>query len=493
MATLLCFLWWILLGALLGWLASWFLGKSLTGPAPAPVERIVEKPVDRIVEKPVEKIVDKLVDNPAHLKRIATLEGEVAVIAGLRKQIADLQAAPPKVVEKIVEKPVEKIVEKPVDNPALLSRIFALEGEVAVVAGLQRQIADLQATPPKVVEKIVEKPVDRVVEKIVEKPVDRIVEKIVEKPVERIVEKIVEKPVDRVVEKIVEKPVERIVEKVVEKPVPDVTGLAERDRRIASLEARLVAVDTQVREHSATIGQRDEEIRTLLRGPALDFAAAKAAGFSVRGEDNLEIIEGIGPKIADLLRGAGITTFRTLSETSPETIRGILDKAGPHFRIADPGTWPEQADLAARNRWSSLRTLQDILDAGVRVDHAGAAKDLRLQLADRDAQIQRLTAPIAIDIAAARDAGFTVSGEDNLEIIEGIGPKIADLLRAAGINTFAGLSRTTPAAIRTILDAAGPAFRIANPDTWPEQSALAAHNQWRALKALQDVLNAGNR
>ncbi len=49
--------------------------------------------------------------------------------------------------------------------------------------------------------------------------VEKVVEKIVEKPVEKIVEKIVEKPVEKIVEKIVEKPVEKIVEKVVEKPV----------------------------------------------------------------------------------------------------------------------------------------------------------------------------------------------------------------------------------------------------------------------------------
>jgi hypothetical protein len=48
--------------------------------------------------------------------------------------------------------------------------------------------------PTRVVEKVIEQPVEKVVEKIVEKPVDRIVEKIVEKPVEKIVEKIVEKP-----------------------------------------------------------------------------------------------------------------------------------------------------------------------------------------------------------------------------------------------------------------------------------------------------------
>lgn len=45
---------------------------------------------------------------------------------------------------------------------------------------------------------------------------EKVVEKIVEKPVEKIVEKIVEKPVEKIVEKVVEKPVEKIVEKPVE-------------------------------------------------------------------------------------------------------------------------------------------------------------------------------------------------------------------------------------------------------------------------------------
>ena len=75
----------------------------------------------------------------------------------------------------------------------------------------------------KIVEKIVEKPVEKIVEKIVEKPVEKIVEKIVEKPVEKIVEKIIEKPV----EVIVEKPVEKIVEKIVEKTVESTLSLDE--------------------------------------------------------------------------------------------------------------------------------------------------------------------------------------------------------------------------------------------------------------------------
>jgi hypothetical protein len=47
-------------------------------------------------------------------------------------------------------------------------------------------------------------------------------------------------------------------------------------------------------------------------------------------------------------------------------LQAILDKGGTRFRTANPGTWAEQAALAAANRWADLRRLQDELDAGVR-------------------------------------------------------------------------------------------------------------------------------
>jgi large subunit ribosomal protein L21 len=32
--------------------------------------------------------------------------------------------------------------------------------------------------------------------------------------------------------------------------------------------------------------------------------------------------------------------------------------------LADPGTWPEQAELAADGNWDALKKLQDALNAG---------------------------------------------------------------------------------------------------------------------------------
>ena len=80
--------------------------------------------------------------------------------------------------------------------------------------------------------------------------------------------------------------------------------------------------------------------------------------------DDLKIVEGIGPKIADLLIKEGITTWKALSETSAETLSGILHAAGPNFQIHDPGTWPHQSRLADEGKWDELKKLQDELSGG---------------------------------------------------------------------------------------------------------------------------------
>jgi predicted flap endonuclease-1-like 5' DNA nuclease len=97
------------------------------------------------------------------------------------------------------------------------------------------------------------------------------------------------------------------------------------------------------------------------------IAAAAAAGIVVKGEDDLEIVEGIGPKIAALLKADGINTFAKLGSTSIPTLSAILEKAGPRFKLANPGSWAQQSALAAGGKWVELKKLQDELVAGVRM------------------------------------------------------------------------------------------------------------------------------
>jgi hypothetical protein len=81
--------------------------------------------------------------------------------------------------------------------------------------------------------------------------------------------------------------------------------------------------------------------------------------------DDLEIIEGIGPKIAALLKASGISTFKQLAVTDVDKLKNILNEA--NLRIADPTSWPEQAQLAAAGKMNELKVLQDTLKGGRRV------------------------------------------------------------------------------------------------------------------------------
>lgn len=98
----------------------------------------------------------------------------------------------------------------------------------------------------------------------------------------------------------------------------------------------------------------------------IDIAAAKKAGFALKNANDLTIIEGIGPKINELFNDNGIKTFAQLAASSVPQMRAILDEGGSRFRIANPGTWAQQAALAAENKWEELKKLQDKLSGGVK-------------------------------------------------------------------------------------------------------------------------------
>jgi predicted flap endonuclease-1-like 5' DNA nuclease len=103
----------------------------------------------------------------------------------------------------------------------------------------------------------------------------------------------------------------------------------------------------------------------------IDVAAARAAGFSLKHADDLTIIEGIGPKIDELFRTHGVTSFAQVARLSVSDMLKILEQGGPHFKLANPGTWAQQALLASENRWSELKRLQDELIGGIEPTHRG--------------------------------------------------------------------------------------------------------------------------
>jgi large subunit ribosomal protein L21 len=90
----------------------------------------------------------------------------------------------------------------------------------------------------------------------------------------------------------------------------------------------------------------------------------KVMGKTKDGADDLEIVEGIGPKIAGLLRADGITTFAKLAATPADDVKAILVKAGGAYATHDPASWGLQAKLADEGKWDELKKWQDEHVAG---------------------------------------------------------------------------------------------------------------------------------
>jgi large subunit ribosomal protein L17 len=95
---------------------------------------------------------------------------------------------------------------------------------------------------------------------------------------------------------------------------------------------------------------------------------AKAPKAKAAKGDDLTIIEGIGPKAAEVLVAAGITTFAELANTPAEKVKEILMATDARVGHLDPTTWAQQSQLAADVKMDELEELKAKLNNGKEVE-----------------------------------------------------------------------------------------------------------------------------
>lgn len=95
-----------------------------------------------------------------------------------------------------------------------------------------------------------------------------------------------------------------------------------------------------------------------------DAAAAKAVFGKTIKQDDLKVVEGIGPKISEMFNNAGINTWKELSETAVARCQEILDGGGERYKVHDPASWPMQAKMCYEGKWAELLKWQDEHDHG---------------------------------------------------------------------------------------------------------------------------------
>ena len=134
------------------------------------------------------------------------------------------------------------------------------------------------------------------------------------------------------------------------------------EEMMAGLET--VEISKQVVGESRTEGEATIVDRREVTESTRTKVTGKSKSSGKIQKDDLTKIEGIGPKIAEILNNNGVYTFRELADTRSKTIKDWLEEAGPRFKMHDPGSWPKQSYLAANGKWKALQKLQDELDGG---------------------------------------------------------------------------------------------------------------------------------
>ncbi|MGE0315446.1 MAG: hypothetical protein AB7P21_27840 [Lautropia sp.] len=152
------------------------------------------------------------------------------------------------------------------------------------------------------------------------------------------------------------------------------SSLASRETALRNWEQRILSKEQDIGLREAAAARLEHEHAQSKR----QFEAMRSVFGSryrtASGDDDLQAIEGIGPKAVALLGGAGITGFERLSETPLGELSRLVEQGGADLALADPMSWAEQAALIVAEDYVGFENLKSSLrgEAPLLAGHAPA-------------------------------------------------------------------------------------------------------------------------
>lgn len=235
--------------------------------------------------------------------------------------------------------------------------------------------------------------------------------------------------------------------------------------------AKLVA-DAASKKSTASTAPPKVEAKATTAAAASSFAASKLT--SSDPKQNLQIFEGIGPKMEEALHAGGIHSYADLANARADQLNGIVEAAGHNSGIHDTQAWIDQAKYGKSKDWHGLRKYQLGFGGGNEAKVDKYQKELGVNFGD---------AGESSGPKAAGEGKWAKLKTNNMQIIEGIGPKMDQVLNDNGISSWSVLAGKSFDELRAILDQDkyGDKYRIIDPSDWPAQARLAADGNWDGL------------
>lgn len=102
---------------------------------------------------------------------------------------------------------------------------------------------------------------------------------------------------------------------------------------------------------------RNIKISNSATNPVVAAAPVKSAAKS----DDLQLIEWIWPALEKALQKNSVNTYQDILKLDISGLEQLLESLGWRYAKYNPTTWPDQADLAKRKKWSELEEYQEIM------------------------------------------------------------------------------------------------------------------------------------
>lgn len=249
---------------------------------------------------------------------------------------------------------------------------------------------------------------------------------------------------------------------------------------------------TQAEEESTeAVVEVSTEVLTAEQQKALDLVGGSIPAASADEKDDLTLLNGVGPFLEKKLNSIGIYTYAQIAALDSETIPVVTEAIEFFPGRIEKDNWTgqakrlmgeEEAPASHHHHHVSEEETIDIPSTEKTVEVVGDVEELELAASDAEEVVEE---------EVPFENPFSKIKENDLKIIEGIGPKISALLVEAGVDTWQKLSETPVEKLREILENGGKRFKIHDPSTWPQQAEFAANANWQKLKAYQDYLVGG--
>lgn len=169
--------------------------------------------------------------------------------------------------------------------------------------------------------------------------------------------------------------------------------------------------------------------------------------------------------------------------------------------VPNPNRKLETALQASRKEASALqqqnRELQAALTAAKAAPSAPSVEVVAPEVLETPAVAETVDAPMpvaetVVEASTAAEPAPTTAeqSDDDLTRLTGIGPKLAEAMKAAGICTYAQLTTMSVEDVSQALAGSNIRYNKASAESWAEQATLAAAGDWKGLKAHQAALKA---